>query len=80
MRVLKNQDLEDNFRFRTCQTPIFPFKLLSRFNSFPNKDALSAVTKIKTATQELPGSSIFVFQMLFLLRNFPEKCLSVSEP
>lgn len=35
------------------------------------------MTRMKIATQELPGSKTFVFQILLLLRNFPEKCLAV---
>ncbi|XP_033369759.1 signal recognition particle subunit SRP72 isoform X3 [Parus major] len=30
------------------------------------------MTKMKSATQELSGSEMFVFQILFLLRNFPK--------
>lgn len=35
------------------------------------------MTRMKSATQELAGSKIFVFQLLFLLRNFPERCVEV---
>lgn len=62
VRVLKNQDLEDNLRFRTSQTSVFPFKSLSRFNSLPNKDALSAVTKIKIAPMNCLAAAFLYFR------------------
>ena len=75
----QNQDLEDNLCFSTSQVSVSLFMSLSRFNSLPNKDARCAMTDIRIATQELCGSSSFLFQILFLLRSFPDKCIVLLE-
>lgn len=63
---LKTRTLETNYVWEQVKLPICVLKIL-----------ISFLIRMKSATQELAGSKIFVFQILSLLRNFPERCVEV---